>query len=245
MCGAVGDDAYGSVMVSELQKYGIDTTGISVEEDTKTGVAVIIVEAATGENRIILSAEANHSVQPERFMELEIPLPDLLIIQLEIPLPTVLQILKVAKKQGVEVLLNAVPAIQLPNEVYGMVTHLVVNESEAIILSGCKDEDLERVEGLENVAKKFRKLGVKNVIITLGEKGVFYSGPGGEGMEKALDVKVVDTTAAGDTFVGAYALEAVKVDFDIKGAIKNATKAAAKTVERKGAQYSIPWSNEL
>lgn len=144
-----------------------------------------------------------------------------------------------------EVLLNPAPAIQFPNEVYGMFTHLVVNESEAVILSGCKDEDLERVEGLENVAKRFRKLGVKNVIISLGEKGVFYSGPGGEGVERALKVKVVDTTAAGDTFVGAYALEAVKVDFDIKGAIKNATKAAAKTVERQGAQYSIPWSNEL
>jgi len=144
------------------------------------------------------------------------------------------------------VLLNPAPAVPLPEEAYRDITHLVVNETEAAILSGCQEADLVGEEQLLEVARKFQTLGSKNVLITLGGRGVFYLGSGGKsGLVPAKKAKVVDTTAAGDTFVGAYSLEVVKEGFDIEEAVKKANSAAALTVERKGAQVSIPWADEL
>jgi len=233
-------------MLSDLRSYGVDIEDVKIRKDEKTGVAVIIVEENTGENRILLSAEANHSLLPEDFMELKAPLPDLLVLQLEIPFETVMQILKTANRQGVEVLLNPAPAVPLPEEAYNDITHLVVNETEAAILSGCQEADLVDEKQLLGVAQKFQTLGSKNVLITLGGRGVFYLGSEGKsGLVPAKKAKVVDTTAAGDTFVGAYSLEVVKQGFDIEEAVKKANSAAALTVERKGAQISIPWADEL
>lgn len=246
MVGAIGDDAFGQTMLSDLQNYGVNIKGVQVKKGKKTGVAVIIVEEETGENRILLSAEANHTLLPGDFLELPAPLPSLLILQLEIPLQTVMQILKTAKKQGVEVLLNPAPAVPIPEEAYEGITHLVVNETEAAILSGCQESDLVEEKGLFLVAEKFQKLGSRNILITLGGRGVFYLGSEGKyGLAPANKAKVVDTTAAGDTFVGAYALEVVKDGFEIADAVTKANRAAALTVERKGAQVSIPWADEL
>lgn len=229
----------------------------------------------------MLSPGANHALQPADFTPGEAagngngngnkdglnrlrtepgsPLPDLLIMQLEIPLPTVLAALSAARAAGVPVLLNPAPARVLPEEAYVGLAHLVVNETEAAILSGLSGataEDLLSTEaGLERVAKGFVERGVRNVIITLGARGVFYFGGGVEGKQQvsglvpAEKAKVVDTTAAGDTFVGRYALDVVGGDaggkFDIEVAVRKANKAAAKTVERAGAQDSIPWRDEL
>lgn len=233
-------------MLSDLKGYGVNIEGVQVKQNTKTGAAVILVEEKTGDNRILLSAEANHTLLPENFLELPMPLPSLLIMQLEIPFQTVMQILKTARKQGIEVLLNPAPAIPIPEEAYRDITHLVVNETEAAILSGRQEKDLDAEIGLLAVAEKFQKLGAKNVLITLGGRGVFYLGSGGKsGLISANKANVIDTTAAGDTFVGSYALEVVKEGFDIAVAVRKANRAAALTVERKGAQVSIPWADEL
>lgn len=245
MVGAIGDDLFGQTMLSDLQSYGVNIEGVEVKKGARTGIAVIIVEETTGDNRILLSAEANHTLSPSHFMELPAPLPSLLILQLEIPLETVMQILKTAKRQGVEVLLNPAPAVPIPEEAYKNITHLVVNETEAAILSGCQEKDLVDERGLLAVAENFRKLGSRNVLITLGGRGVFYLSEGKSGLIPANKAQVVDTTAAGDTFIGAYSLEAVKQDFNIEIAVRKANKAAALTVERKGAQISIPWADEL
>lgn len=254
MVGAVGSDAYGSTMLTGLQSVGIDTSGITVRENATTGVATIIVEETTGQNRILLAPEANHTVLAEQFADsLPQPTPDLVIMQLEIPLPTVLQVLDTARRQGVPVLLNPAPAVALPVEYYPAVTHLVVNETEAALLSGCAESELDSEEGLARVAGLFHGYGSKNVLITLGGRGVYYSstGSGSEvttpvaGLVEAQKVQVVDTTAAGDTFVGAYALAVVGGGFDIRKAVEVANSAAAITVQRKGAQDSIPWLDEL
>ncbi|KAK3503048.1 Ribokinase-like protein [Neurospora crassa] len=227
-------------------------------------MAMIVVDEPTGQNRIILSPEANHFLQPEHVSEVAHfsssngaaqEKPDLLIMQLEIPVPTVLQALKTAKQNGVQVLLNPAPAVPLPDEAFDGLAHLVVNETEAAILSGLEESVLDTEEGLEKVGKVFLEKGVKTVIVTLGGRGVFFMTGGSEGgskkgLIKAEKAKVVDTTAAGDTFVGMYALEVVIAakkgeQFDIEGAVRKANKAAAKTVERPGAQDSIPWRDEL
>ncbi|CAI4211287.1 unnamed protein product [Parascedosporium putredinis] len=247
MIGAVGDDSYGPLVVNGLKGVGIDASGIQVRNGEKTGVATIIVEEATGENRIMFSAHANATVRPDEFVAgLPQPLPDLIIMQLEIPLDTVTQIITTAQRLNVPVLFNPAPAQKIGKQYYPGVTHLVVNETEAAILSGHDVKELETKEGQARIANVFHDWGSKHVLITLGSKGVYYSvSSGAQGHINAIKVKAVDTTAAGDTFVGVYALEAVKPDFDIERAVRHANLAASKTVTRKGAQESIPWFDEL
>ena len=249
MIGAVGKDAYGTVLRESLASYGVDVAGVAAKEDQKTGVAIIVVDEPSGQNRIILSPEANHSLLPEHFKELPAPLPDLLIMQLEIPFDTVMQALTSAKAAGVPVLLNPAPALVLPSEAYQGLAHLIVNETEASLLSGFPESELEDLAGLQRVGDLFIQKGVQNVIITLGGRGVYFVQKSGKSaLLPAQKTTVVDTTAAGDTFVGSYALAVVHAtggSFDIEGAVRTANIAAAKTVARKGAQVSIPWKDEL
>ncbi|CAI6089918.1 unnamed protein product [Clonostachys chloroleuca] len=249
MIGAVGNDAFGTVLRDSLQSYGVDVSAVAVRDASKTGVAVIVVDEPSGQNRIIFSPEANYSLLPKHFAQLPAPLTDLLIMQLEIPFDTVMQALKAAKAAGVPVLLNPAPAQVLPAEAYDGLAHLVVNETEAALLSGKPESELESPEGLQRVGQLFLDKGVQNVIITLGGRGVYYVNSAGQGaLVQAEKTVVVDTTAAGDTFVGSYALAVVGATgtpFDIDAAIRAANKASAKTVARKGAQVSIPWKDEL
>lgn len=246
MLGAVGSDSYGLLLTSNLASHGVDVSGVSVREGAKTGIAMIIVDEPTGENRIILSPEANHHVKVGDF-EAGLEGTDLLIMQLEIPLETVVAALGAARERGIKVLLNPAPARRLPDGALRGVAHLVVNETEAATLGGVEVGLLQIDEGLERVAGWLVEGdGVENVVITLGGRGVYYMAKGGKkGLVPAEKATVVDTTAAGDTFVGAYALEVVGGNFDIEEAVRKANRAAAKTVERRGAQDSIPWLEEL
>lgn len=246
--GAVGDDPNGKSLLDSLKSYGVDVSGVVIQSDHKTGVSVIIVDEPTGQNRIIFNPEANYSLLPKDFAQLPGPLPDLLIMQLEMRLDTVLQALKAAKAANVPVLLNPAPASVLPDEAYDGLAHLVVNETEAALLSGKPESELDDLEGLQRVGGLFISKGVQNVLITLGGRGVFYVTKAGQSaLLSAEKTTVVDTTAAGDTFVGSYALAVVNATgaFDIAAAVKTANFAAAKTVARKGAQVSIPWKEEF
>ena len=254
MIGAVGSDEFGPRLISGLEKDGIETSRVNVVDSQTTGVAVILVEELSGENRILLSPGANHSLQSEDFTNVKslgVEKPELVILQLEIPLKTVFSIIRTAKKADIAVLLNPAPAVELPTEVLKDIDHLIVNESEAAILSGPDSASFNEKDmdwGL--ITDGFLRKGVKNVVVTLGSKGAYASKKIGRGImvEASKVVKVVDTTAAGDTFVGAYAVEAVRVhadEWDMEGAVKWACRAAGRTVEKKGAQSAIPWANEV
>ncbi|KAM0275879.1 hypothetical protein ACHAQH_007309 [Verticillium albo-atrum] len=251
MAGAVGDDSHGALLLSNLAAHGIDTSQIT-KDTAATGTAIIIVDEPTGQNRIILSPGANHAPAIASLSSLpQTAPPNLLVMQLEIPMPTVLAALQTAKTAGVPVLLNPAPAQPLPADAYDDLAHLVVNETEASILSGLPESELDTPEGCRRVARWFLDRKVKNVIITLGGRGVFYAdATGKDALVPAEKATVVDTTAAGDTFVGSYCVAVVRaakegVPFDIEQAIRAANHAAAKTVERRGAQDSIPWRDEL
>jgi ribokinase len=255
MVGAVGADEFGPALIQGLQADCISTEGVRLVPGQTTGVAVILVEEESGENRILLNPGANDTLQPGDFTSvssLGVPKPDLIIMQLEIPLPTVLQILKTANQAGVDVLLNPAPAVELPDDAYGAITHLVVNESEAAILTGRKVEDVEG-EGFDwsVVTDEFLNRGVKNVVVTLGAKGAFFATTEqkeGRYVKAEKVKKVVDTTAAGDTFVGAYAVNVVRKAGKqgvCEEDVKRACKAAGRTVEKKGAQSAIPWADEV
>ncbi|KAH7328196.1 ribokinase [Stachybotrys elegans] len=251
MIGAVGADTYGDDLLSSLSSYGVDTEFVNRFKGETTGIAIIVVDEPDGQNRIILSPGANHTLRPGHFSTLPRPRPSLLIMQLEIPLDTVLQAIAAAKLARVPVLLNPAPAVELPLEAYQGLAHLIVNETEAAVLSGCSESDLEDAAGLERIGALFIQRGVDNVVITLGGRGVYYATKTKQSaLVPAQETTVVDTTAAGDTFVGSYALTAAHTSygggpFDIDTAVRVANRAAAITVSRKGAQVSIPWRDEL
>lgn len=246
MVGAVGDDTFGQDLLNDLRSNSIETTDVVVREGERSGVAVIIVEESTGENRILMSPNANFSLKPSGFERLSDPVPDLLVLQLEIALDTTLQILRAVKEKGVEVLLNPAPAQKLPEEAWSAVTHLIVNESEAAIITGYPAEQSPWLQFGEHT-KRILALGVRHTVITLGAQGVIYLDPKLQVLlhYSAKDVNVVDTTAAGDTFVGAYAVAVVRHKEKVPLAVNWANEAASKTVERRGAQMAIPWGEEV
>lgn len=244
LIGCVGFDSFGQELVEGLKDDGIDTSGVVFVDEVMTGVSVIVVEEESGENRIMFSPGANYELTPERFIDLPAPLPDLIVLQMEIPLETILQVLEIARKHAVDVLLNPAPALELPNAAYNAITHLVLNETEAALLSQIQGSDWEKV------AQKFLSLGVNNVVITLGSEGAFFATSEGSGQVPGDSVKAVDTTGAGDTFVGAYAVSVVKAtktgqNPDIAEAVRRANKAAAFTVQKPGAQDAIPFTSEI
>ena len=252
MVGAVGDDSFGRDLKQGLEDNGISADGVTVKRGMKSGVAVIIVEEEKGENRILVSPNANFSLRPQDFQQLSKisgASPDLLILQLEIPLDTTLQILKATYEEQMEVLLNPAPAQKLPRDAYKAVTHLVVNETEAAIITGNEGKDIDwAVESPERLL--LLNLGVPHVIITLGARGVCFMTQGRVELVEGQKVDVRDTTAAGDVFVGAYAVAITRNNKDrsfeaIRAAVESANRAAAKAVEKEGAQASIPWMDEV
>ncbi|KAI9850604.1 MAG: hypothetical protein M1838_005389 [Thelocarpon superellum] len=248
MIGMVGEDEFGPSLIDALRRDGVDVTDIQLLGATKTGVACVIVEDDTGENRIMISPNANARVRPEQFHALPAPLPALIVLQLEIPVETVMQILCVARDRGVAVLLSPAPARPLSPEVYPAVTHLILNQSEAATLSGKAEGELNQSGALDDVADQFLAWGVQHVVVTLGAKGAFYASSRTRGLAPVPPADAVDTTGAGDTFVGAYAVQAVTstpATFDMANAVTFANRAAAKSVERHGAQDAIPWLSEV
>ncbi|KAL8901521.1 MAG: hypothetical protein Q9207_005164, partial [Kuettlingeria erythrocarpa] len=231
MIGAVGSDKFGTRLKDGLESNGVHVDDIRVIEGETTGTAVIIVDESTGENRILITPGANSRVVPSSLPESLFtapPLPSLVILQLEIPLPTVVHVITSAKRKGVPVLLNPAPAVELPGEVYAGLEHLVLNETEAQILAGM-EKTLAVVErggggcgaGLRETCMHFHGLGVRNVILTLGGEGVYWSSSSTPSFSSTSSSsmpqeqqqqqqqqqhipasrvdRVVDTTAAGDT----------------------------------------------
>ncbi|KAL9039348.1 MAG: hypothetical protein Q9214_004914 [Letrouitia sp. 1 TL-2023] len=245
MVGAVGADIFGCDLVADLEQNGVDTSHVKIAKGEKTGVAVIVVEEATGENRIMITPGANHSLRPDQFDDLPTPLPAMIVLQLEIPLDTVIRITHTAKLQKVPVLLNPAPAVPLPKDAYQGLAHLIVNETEAGILAKGKMPEGSVKGNLSAACDIFHQLGVANVIITLGGEGVFYSCSERRERVPSLPVKkTIDTTAAGDTFVGAYAVCIIRGQ-SIPESVRWANIAAAKTVEKEGAQDAIPWLDDM
>jgi ribokinase len=158
-----------------------------------------------------------------------------------------------ARESGKHIILNPAPASMLPDFAYQDIDTLIMNETESAILAGPAHQDSShRKRPPEELAPLFLKWGVKEVvIITLGERGLVYATSSGDvGRLEAKKVKVVDTTAAGDTFVGAYAVKRAShvgagSEFDFEAALEFATLAASKSVEKIGAMDAIPYAKDL
>lgn len=243
MVGCVGADAYGDRLRDALLAEAIDCQALIALDHVSTGVASIMVDDHS-QNAILIVAGANGELAPQVLERYDALLQSarIVICQLEVPEPTVRYALARARKLGKTVILNPAPAVApLPADWYPLIDYLIPNESEAQALTGLT---VDSPEAARRVAGALRASGARNVIVTLGERGVVHAGAEGCEHWPAPVVKALDSTAAGDTFVGglAAALAAGRSEAD---AIRFAQVAAALSVTREGAQPSIPTLREV
>lgn len=237
----VGNDAFGKQAIEAYQQEGINTAYIEKVNDASTGVALINV-ADSGENSISVAPGANSQLSPLRLEKLQnvIAGSDAILLQLEVPLETIEKATALANKFGVRVILNPAPAQKLDSNLLQMVSILTPNENEAALITGYAPGQVNA----GTLAEKLHTMGVKSVVLTLGEHGAYYSNNGTQKEIEGISVKALDTTAAGDTFNG-YLAVARASGKTMEEAIYMANKAAAISVKRLGAQPSIPFIHEL
>ncbi|MGQ9456401.1 MAG: ribokinase [Armatimonadota bacterium] len=238
----VGDDVFGRMSLENFQKVGVRTDYVIMDSQNPNGIALITVDSK-GENTIVVAPGANHVLSPAdvELARAAIEESKILVLQLEIPLDTVRRAIELANSEGVRVLLNPAPVRSLPDGLLAQVDMLVPNQHEAAYLVGA--ESGEHIDP-ESVARRLRELGVPTVAITLGSAGAFVSSEQGEEFVEACKVSAVDTTAAGDAFIGALAC-AIAEDMSVMDAVRFATKVAAISVTRMGAQSSMPSKEEV
>lgn len=241
MVGRVGDDAFGLALKAALEADGVDTGAVATDA-APTGVALIMVDDGA-QNRIALVPGANASVSVEDARQLR-PLlehANLVSLQLEVPMPAVCEAAAQARASGCTVLLNPAPARPLPDALWKLVDILVLNETEAALLGGLEVRD---IAGAAQAAELLRRRGPAQVILTLGSQGAVVASAEGCRHFAALSVQAIDTTAAGDTFIGALcAALAQGAGLDV--GISLGIQAAAVCVTREGAQISMPHRDEL
>lgn len=238
----VGDDAFGIESCERFKLDGMDIRGVKVQADCPTGIAMIQV-SDHGENSICLSAEANDRLTAEA---IEDDLPRIraasyLLMQLETPIDGIIKAAQVAKQAKTNVVLNPAPARELPSSLLSCVDVITPNETEAQVLTGITVTD---DASAQQAATVLHQQGIEIVIITLGAKGVWLSDNGRGQLIPGFRVSATDTTAAGDTFNGAFVTGLLE-NMPLESAIKFAHAAAAISVTRFGAQTSIPTRQEV
>jgi len=238
----LGDDHYGQTYRWYLINSGLDKKCILKDKELPTGIALIELNPK-GENRIIVSPGANGSLSENDLKRLGSIWKGIhvFVTQLEIPLPTVQTGLKIAKDHGALTLLNPSPPTPLSPNLLSLVDFLVPNEWEAQYLTGL---DMKKDQDVQRMADELLKMGTKNVVITLGPKGLFFKNRIEEIWMEAFRVKVVDTTAAGDAFMGALACGLAE-NKPIREVLRFANGVGALATTKMGAQPSLPSRKEV
>lgn len=245
MIGLVGNDAVGTEMINKLDAAGVDTEFVR-QVNRSTGTAIVALTGKDKDNRIIVYSGANLGLSKSDVDEAleHATSADTLLCQLEVPLYIVAYALRKARAIGMTTVLNPAPAKELPEDFYYNVDIIIPNETETQILTGINPKDWDSRLAAMN---EFHERGVRYVVLTLGSDGAAISDNGKLVTHiPARKTTVVDTTGAGDTFVGALALTYPHVGmYSFKEACLFATKAASITVSRRGAAESIPDFNEV
>ena len=242
LLGRVGDDGFGGPLVRALEEKGVDTTLVAPAPDSSTGTAFITV-TQDGENAITVAPGANRRLTPEDVDAArgEIGAAAVLVVQMEVPRECVARAVEVAGEVGTRAILNLAPPFEVPRTVLENLDPLVVNEHEAAFLLG---DSVEGVEAALAAASNLLALGPKSAVVTVGADGAVFAEEGDAGHVAAPEVEVVDTTGAGDAFVGALALRVARGD-SLRRAVGYAVRAGAAAVTREGAQGALPTPDVL
>ena len=242
MVGRVGQDAFAGPLRANLAAAGIEHTFVSSDAAAATGVALIVV-AADGENSIVVAPGVNMRLAPAdvEAATAVIAGADALLLQLEIPLAAVIQAAQIAHAHGVRVILNPAPARSLPGELLALVDVLIPNESETALLTGLP---VDNQTVAATAAATLLSLGVGNVILTLGERGAMLAQSGTVEFFPAFEVVPVDTTAAGDAFVGGFAV-ALAEGKSLATAVRWGNGAGGLAATKLGSQPSLPTRQDL
>lgn len=235
--GKVGNDVFGKQALEGLEADGINTEFTTVQKDCASGIALIMVDEV-GENCISVASGANGEISKtdiDQSKDLFQP-GNILLTQLEVPVEIVDYTIQKAKQAGMMTILNPAPATTLPDELLWQVDIITPNQSEAQLLTGIEVTDLISAQ---KAALILQKKGIDTVILTMGKQGAYVIGPGMDEIIPSHSVIAKDTTAAGDTFNGALACSLAEGN-ELKKAVAFASKAAAISVTRFGAQTSCP-----
>lgn len=238
---AVGRDMFGDAAVAGYQRFGVDTSYI-VRKDTPSGIALIMVDGA-GQNSISVALGANNCLTAEDVMPAleSVSAGDIVLLQLEIPMSTVDACVAVAAAKGAKVVLNPAPAAVVSEQTLSKLYLITPNQTEAQTLTGIEVVDAASATA---AAKALTAKGVERVVITMGSQGSLLYEDGVSEIIPAHKVLAVDTTAAGDVYNGALCA-AIAEGMSLGDALRFATKAAAISVTRAGAQPSVPSREEV
>ena len=233
----VGDDAYGKQAMSQFVSEGIQVEHVFMLKNVPTGVAMIYV-APEGENCIAVAPGANAHLSAAMIAEADqsIAEADVVLVQLEIPLETVIHIAERCREHNTRLIFNPAPAQNLPTGFLKDIDILVLNQTEAELLS---EKSLDTEEQIQEALKNLLSQGAQNVVLTMGKKGIYLMSTKRELFIPAYQVETVDTTAAGDVFCG-YLAVSIANDRSLHDAVRIANAAAALSVMKLGAQDSVP-----
>lgn len=238
--GALGNDFFGNELYRILREEAIDLNGM-LKKAVNTGLALITVNKA-GENNIILSPGANNELLPSDLDEIDWEAYEAVLLQNEIPWETNACVLDQAKGKGIKVVFNPAPAVQLSPETLQQIDLLILNEHEAASLTNIP---IRHIDEAKAAAKEIILQGAKEVILTLGLQGSLYMNDKMEVVEcPAYLIETVDTTGAGDTFIGSFVVRYL-LKQDILSCLKYASAAAALAVSINGAQKAMPSAAEV
>ena len=239
----IGKDSYGELALNTLKKNNINIENIIQDEKLQTGVAGILIDKNSGKNAInvIVGAPSSLTINEIDKQINIIKSSKIFLTQLEVPKDVTLHCLKIAKENGCITILNPAPASEISNEFYNHIDYFTPNETEAEFYTGIK---ITNEQEAKQAAEKLLNLGIKKVIITLGEKGLFYTDGKEEIYLKASSVKAIDTTGAGDAFNGGLAFGLSK-DKPINECLELANKVAGVSTTKLGAGDAMPFLKDI
>jgi len=250
MLGRVGQDNFGDFLLDNLKSNKVDSQLVQ-RDAASTGTAIIVVDS-NGQNSIVLSSGANGKVSSADVHRASFPAGGLLLLQLEIPTPTVLSAAQRAKQNNMRVVLNPAPAKEIPAELISLADFLIPNESELGLLTGLPVTD---ISSAEKAAKRLLERGAQNVIVTMGGKGALVVSGTQVTHVDTYKVNVVDTTAAGDAFIGGFAAQLLESDsllsnvqeqaLVLQKAVRYGCACGALATTKFGAQPSLPTKEEV